>query len=65
MKFVLRFIKPYWKLLLFTLILLIVDVVGALLIPTLAAEMMNAATLGSGFDTLIRLGIIMVLVSVA
>lgn len=37
MKLILRFIKPYWKLLTLTCILIIVDVAGALYIPTLVA----------------------------
>ena len=35
MKLMLRFLKPHWKLTLLTIVLLIVDVAGALFIPTL------------------------------
>lgn len=35
MRLILRFLKPHWKLCILTIFLLIVDVVGALIIPTL------------------------------
>ena len=40
-----RLIKPYRKLLIFTIILIILDIVGALYIPTLVAEMLNEGTM--------------------
>ena len=43
MKLMLRFLKPHWKLTLLTIVLLFVDVAGALFIPTLVAEMLTAA----------------------
>lgn len=36
-----RFLKPHWKLCVLTIVFLIVDVAGALFIPTLVAEMLN------------------------
>ena len=47
MNLILRFLKPHWKLCAVTIILLIVDVAGALFIPTLVAEMLNDGTSGS------------------
>ncbi len=44
MKLVLSFLKPHWKLCLLTVFLLLVDVVGALIIPTFAAQLMNEAS---------------------
>lgn len=38
MRLILRFLKPHWKLCVLTVFLLIADVAGALIIPTLAAE---------------------------
>lgn len=38
MRLIFRFLKPHWKLCALTVFLLIVDVAGALIIPTLAAE---------------------------
>lgn len=47
MKLVLRFLKPHWKMCLLTVFLLLVDVVGALIIPTFAAELMNQRRAGA------------------
>jgi ATP-binding cassette subfamily B multidrug efflux pump len=57
MKLILRFVKPYWKLCLLTMLLLIIDVTGGLYIPTLAAQMMNQGVAGSSFDLLLNTGI--------
>ena len=64
MKLILRFLKPHWKLCLATIILLIMDVAGALFIPTLVAEMLNAGTSGATFDAIVRTGVQMAVVSV-
>lgn len=53
-----------WKLCLITVVLLIVDVAGALFIPTLVAEMLNDGTSGASFDAIVRTGIHMAAVSV-
>ena len=53
MKLILRFLKPHWKMCLLTVFLLFVDVVGALAIPTFAAELMNEAERGVEFNTLV------------
>lgn len=44
MKVILRFLKPHWKLCVITILLAFVDVIGALVIPTYAAEMLNIGT---------------------
>lgn len=44
MRLILRFMKPYRPLLALTMALVIVDVVGALLVPTLAARLLNEGT---------------------
>ena len=64
MNLILRFLKPHWKLCLITVVLLIVDVAGALFIPTLVAEMLNDGTSGVSFDAIVRTGIHMAAVSV-
>lgn len=64
MNLILRFLKPHWKLCLITVALLIVDVGGALFIPTLVAEMLNDGTSGTSFDAIVRTGIHMAAVSV-
>ena len=54
MKLILRYIKPHWKLCLCTVLLMIVDVVGALIIPTFAAAMLNqGTTAGADFSALV------------
>lgn len=64
MKLIFQFIKPHKKLFIATVILLIVDVVGALFIPTLAAEMLNMGTSNSSFTELWHTGVQMGIVSV-
>ena len=46
-----------------TVLLLIIDVAGALYIPTLAAEILNEGTSGSAFETLLGTGIQMAIAS--
>ena len=48
MKTILQFIKPYRRLCFFTLLVMVADVAGGLLIPTIAADMINAGIGGSG-----------------
>lgn len=64
MKLILQFLKPHRKLFAATVLLLIIDVVGALFIPTLAAEMLNQGTSGSSFTELWHTGVQMAVVSV-
>lgn len=55
MKLILRFLKPHWKLCFFTILFVIVDVVGALIIPIFAANMLNqGTTLGADFSAFIQ-----------
>lgn len=65
MKTILRFLKPHWKLCVATLLLTFVDVIGALVIPTYAADMLNASTTsGAEFSTLLSIGIKMLIAAV-
>ena len=57
MRLVLKFLKPHWKLCAATILLLVIDVAGALYIPTLAAEILNQGTSGAAFETLLGTGI--------
>ena len=50
MRLILRFLKPHWRMCVLTVFLLFVDVVGALIIPTFAAELMNEAEKGMAFS---------------
>ena len=64
MKLVLRFLRPHWKLCVLTILLLILDVAGALFIPTLAAQMLNQGTSGASFEVLVHTGVQMAVASV-
>ena len=56
MKLMMRFLKLHWKLCVVTILLLIVDVAGALVISTLAAEMLNLGTSGAAVEVLFATG---------
>ena len=64
MKLILRFLKPHWKLFLLTVFLLIVDVAGALIIPTLASEMLRQGETGVEMQVLINTAIAMAVAAV-
>ena len=64
MKLILRFLKPHWKLFLLTVFLLIVDVAGALIIPTLASEMLQEGEMGVEMQVLINTAIVMAVAAV-
>lgn len=59
MKLIIRFLKPHWKLCTLTVFLILVDVVGALIIPTFAAELMKQADDGVEFNSLIFTSVLM------
>ncbi len=62
MKIILRFLKPHWKLCVATILLAFVDVLGALIIPTYAADMLNVGTSGNAeFSELIQTSIKMLI----
>ena len=56
MKLISQFLKPHWKLCAATILLLIADVTGALIISTFAAEMLNLGTSGATFEVLLSTG---------
>ena len=64
MKLIFQFIRPHWKLCVITIALLIFDVTGALIVSTLAAQMLNLGTSGAAFELLLDTGLRMALVSV-
>lgn len=64
MKLILRFLKPHWKLFLLTVFLLIVDVAGALIIPTLASEMLRQGETGVEMQMLINTAVVMAVAAV-
>lgn len=64
MKLILHFLKPHWLLCLFTLFFMIVDVAGALLIPTFAGALLNeGATAGTELSQLLITSLEMALVA--
>lgn len=64
MKLLLSFLKPYWKLCLLVLLSVTIDVTGALLVPTITADMINLAISGGSLDQIIWKGILMLAVSI-
>ncbi len=65
MKLILQFTRRHWLVCMVSIILLIMDVMGGLFIPTLAAEMLNLGAAGAAFDKLLETGIKMAAYSVA
>ncbi len=65
MKLILRFARQHWVLCAATIVLLILDVMGGLLIPTLAAEMLNLSAAGVSFDRLMETAVKMLAFSLA
>lgn len=53
MKVILKFLKPHRRLCAAVLLLSVIDVVGALIIPTYAAAMLNEGTAGAEFSVLL------------
>ena len=56
MKLIFHFLKPYWLKLLVICLLLAVDVVGTLAIPTIAARILNLGTEQASFNLLVAAG---------
>ena len=63
MKTILRFMKPYKCLCFFTLLVMVLDVAGGLLIPTITADMINVGVGGGDMQYLIRRGIHMLAIT--
>lgn len=55
MKIICRFLKPHWKLCVITIILAFIDSLGAIIVPTYAADMLNIGTsAGAEFSELLN-----------
>ena len=54
MKILLRFIKPYTGLCICTLIVMVLDAAGGLLIPSITAAMINSGISGARMEYLIQ-----------
>lgn len=64
MKVIFEFLKPYKKLVAFVLLVMVLDVAGGLLIPTITANIINNGVSSGDMDYIIRQGLLMVGVSV-
>ncbi len=64
MKLILRFLKPHRKLCIFATLFMALDMVGMMLIPTYAAEMLNKGSSAAGFDALLNTAVKMLVASV-
>lgn len=64
MKLIFRYIKPYWKRCLLTIFVVILDVAGTLLIPTMMARIVNAGVAGASINTMLWNGLLMLSFSV-
>ena len=63
MKLILRFLKPHRRLCVFTALLTALDMVGMMLIPTYAAEMLNMGSADAGFGDLLNIAVKMLIAS--
>ena len=59
MKTLLRFLKPYWPLAIATIAALLADVAGALLIPTILADIINVGVTSGNLDYVLHRGAVM------
>lgn len=65
MKLILQFARRHWIICAVTIILLILDVMGGLFVPTFAAEMLNLGISGATFKNLLETATKMLIYSVA
>lgn len=54
MKVIFEFLKPYKKLVIFVLLVMVLDVAGGLLIPTITANIINNGVSSGDMDYIIR-----------
>ena len=57
MKLILHFLKPYRWICVFTILAMLLDVAGGLLVPRLTADMINIGVESRGLDYMIGKGI--------
>lgn len=63
MKTIFKFLKPYKLLFIFTVLFIIFDVIGALYIPTITANMINSGVGNKDINYIIQEGILMLIVT--
>ena len=59
MKTLLHFLRPYWPLAVATIVALLADVAGALLIPTILADIINVGVTSGNLDYVLQRGAVM------
>ena len=64
MKTVFKFLKPYKLLCIFTILFIIFDILGALYIPTITANMINSGVGNKDINYIIQEGILMLIVTI-
>lgn len=64
MKLILQFIKPYRRLLLLTLLAVMLDVTGGLILPTITANIINNGVGGGDLQYVLQGGILMITVAI-
>ena len=64
MRTIFRFLKPYKGLFIFTVFFMIADVAGALVIPTLTADMINIGVGSGDMQYILEKGLVMILVTI-
>ena len=65
MRTIFHFLKPYKRLCAFTLLVMLLDVAGGLLIPKLTADMINIGVSSRNLDYILRNGVLMVIITLA
>lgn len=65
MKIIFKFLKPYKALCFFTVLVMLLDVAGALFIPKLLSDIINNGVAEKNMDYVVQHGVIMLLVAVA
>ena len=60
MRTIFRFLKPYKGLFIFTVFFMIADVAGALVIPTLTADMINIGVGSGDMQYILEKGLVMI-----
>lgn len=63
MRYFIRFLKPYRMTCVLIFLTVLLDVAGALLVPTVTARMLNLAAAGAGISSILHEGIIMLAIS--
>ena len=64
MALIFRFLKPYWKRCLLTVLVVVLDVAGTLFVPTIMADLINDGLAGVQLNEIVKSGLLMLAFSV-